>query len=115
MSGASLGQMRHRITLMREVYDKGAGGRLVLTTPIIADVWASIDDSAESQTEQADQQKSTSVLTVRTRYRRSLMAAGRALICGCHFRITSKQKRGLLNPVIEMQLRSLSNENGEAS
>ena len=36
----SMGARRHRITLMKEVMLKGAGGRLTRARPIIADVWA---------------------------------------------------------------------------
>lgn len=41
MTGAApLGARRHRITLMSEVREMGAGGRAISSAPIIADVWA---------------------------------------------------------------------------
>jgi hypothetical protein len=36
----SLGARRHRITLMGESMQRGAGGRLTRERPIMADVWA---------------------------------------------------------------------------
>lgn len=37
-----LSDRRHRITLMSETVSIGAGGRSVVTTPLIGDVWAAV-------------------------------------------------------------------------
>lgn len=39
---AKLMDRRHRITLMSEAVSIGAGGRSVVTTPLIGDVWAAV-------------------------------------------------------------------------
>ncbi len=54
MSG--IGSMRHRITLMREEKAQGAGGRMMITTPVIADVWASVEADDGSLSEEAGRQ-----------------------------------------------------------
>ena len=48
--------MRHRITLMREEMVQGAGGRMVKTNPVLADVWAQVEESAGSAEERGDKQ-----------------------------------------------------------
>ncbi|MBL4837126.1 MAG: phage head closure protein [Kordiimonadaceae bacterium] len=53
---SALATMRRRITLMREDKSQGAGGRLVSTHPIIADVWATVEESAGGAEERADKQ-----------------------------------------------------------
>ena len=53
---SNLGNLRRRITLMREENIQGSGGRVVKTTPVIADVWATVEESATSVQERADKQ-----------------------------------------------------------
>lgn len=63
-----LGNLRRRITLMQEKKSQGAGGRFVKTTPIIADVWATIEESAGGAEERADKQIFASSARFTVRY-----------------------------------------------
>ncbi len=112
---SGLGQMRHRISLMREEYHQGAGGRLVKTTPIIADVWASIADSTVDLVNRADTQKQNTGLTVTMRYCETSMTASHARLGGTMYRITTKQKHGFLNPSLEMQMSRTDVQKGSVS
>ena len=42
--------MRHRITLMGEAMIPGAGGRMQMSTPIIADTWAHAENESSHHT-----------------------------------------------------------------
>lgn len=112
MSERSIGRMRHRLTLMGEQYSQGAGGRLALTTPIIAEVWASVDDSARSREENASQQHSKATLSAQFQYAKHLMSAQRVSFLGNSYRITGLAKRGILNPIITLEARSVGTEKG---
>lgn len=67
MTGSALAMRRHRITLMQQKESIGAGGRMVKTTPILADVWAAVSEGAGGASERADKQifPSTARFTVR--------------------------------------------------
>lgn len=108
MNRLKIGAMRCRVTLMREQFDKGAGGRLVLTTPVIADIWAHVEDYSSNRDNRGDVQRSIGQATVRTRYCLTFMDADRARIGTDTYRVISAVKRGILNPQIEMQLQSLT-------
>lgn len=110
-----LGQMRYRISLMREEYHQGAGGRLVKTTPIIASVWVSVADSEADLIDRAGAQKQNELLTVNMRYCETYMDASYARLDGAVYRITAKQKRGLLSPMLEMQISRIDVQKGSVS
>jgi len=93
MSGASggLAARRHRITLMAEDKSQGAGGRMVITTPIIADVWAAADETGGSLAERAAHENMPVRVRFTTQYRTSYQSARRILWRGATYRVSGLQ------------------------
>ena len=87
----ALSNMRRRITLMREEKQQGAGGRLVSTTPIIADVWAVVEESAGGAEERADKQVFGGTARFTVRYREPYMLARQIEWRGARYRISSTE------------------------
>ena len=87
----ALSNMRRRITLMREEKQQGAGGRLASVTPIIADVWAVVEESAGGVEERADQQIFGSSARFTVRYREQYRLARQIEWRGARYRISSTE------------------------
>jgi head-tail adaptor len=86
-----LAARRHRITLMAEAKSQGAGGRFVTTTPIIADVWASVDEEGGALTERAAHEFLPARVRFTCQYCAPYQQARRILWRGATYRITSQQ------------------------
>jgi len=92
---------RHRITLYRERQSQGAGGRLQTSTPVLADVWAAVEESAGSLTERAGHEWVPLQARFTVRYQAAHLAAKRLSWRGNLYRITgTAASRGGLSPLI---------------
>lgn len=105
----NLGRMRHRITLMAEHKSQGAGGRLVTTTPIIADVWSRVDQVSGEQINHADGQFLSENVTFEIHYFPGYSAARRIDYAGRTYRVKSVQKTEGLTPMLSFQTVWLQN------
>lgn len=83
-----LGQMHRRITLMREETVQGAGGRMLRTTPIIADVWAAVEETPGGAIERGDKQIFTNSARFTVRFARKYLMARVVEWRGARYRIT---------------------------
>lgn len=83
-----LGNMRRRITLMREENIQGAGGRMIKATPVIGDVWATIEESAGSAQERADKQIFGGSARFTTRYSKQYLLVRQIEWRGVRYRVT---------------------------
>jgi len=93
MSGhmKGLAARRHRITLMSEEKSQGAGGRMVTTTPIIADVWAAASETGGSLAERGSHENMPTRVRFTTQYRANYQSARRILWRGATYRISGLQ------------------------
>jgi len=90
MSGG-LAARRHRIVLMAEVQSQGAGGRMVTTTPIIADVWAAAEETGGSLSERAAHENMPTRARFTTQFRPNYQSARRILWRGATYRVSGLQ------------------------
>ncbi|MCJ9428690.1 phage head completion protein [Kordiimonas marina] len=89
-----LGDFRDRITLMREEKLQGAGGRMTLMTPIIADAWAQVVLTGGSLSTIASRQELGVTATIRTHAGEGYGGARRIAWQGRTFRVTSSRATG---------------------
>jgi len=85
----ALNTLRRRVTLMREEKIQGAGGRMVSTTPIIAEVWAAVEETPGGAIERGDKQIFTSSARFTVRYAKSYLMTRVIEWRGARYRITS--------------------------
>jgi hypothetical protein len=104
---ARLAAMRSRVTLMGEVQNVGAGGRVVITTPIIAEVWAEVLGTAQSQPTEAEGRRTKDSAVFRFHYAPNYWPVAYIKENGRLYKVTSKSKTDDLVPAIEVQARSV--------
>ncbi|MBL4791003.1 MAG: head-tail adaptor protein, partial [Kordiimonadaceae bacterium] len=85
---SSLASRRHRITLMAEVKNQGAGGRMTYTSPVIADVWASVEENNSSFVQRASHENLPARARFVTQFRNAYQSARRLSWRGMTYRIT---------------------------
>ncbi len=103
MNGGLAGSMRHRITLLDQSFTQGAGGRMIPTSPIIADVWASIGERGAATVQRADHQFLGSSVTFETWFQDEYTTTRIIEFGSMRYRVQSFRKRGLVTPTIEFQ------------
>lgn len=103
MTNGIAGAMRHRITLMGEEFTQGAGGRMTATSPIIANVWARMDDPSSAKTEQGDKQYLAGSITFETWFQQEYTAARFIEFGPNRYKVQLATKKGLMSPKIEFQ------------
>ncbi len=96
-----LGARRHRITLMGEDRTQGAGGRVIQTSPIIADVWAEADEEVSIR-ERAGGQALTHAASFTFAYSRPYLAARFVEWQGRRYRVASLKAAGVKDRQIEI-------------
>jgi len=107
MTSGLTGSMRHRVTLMGEATTQGAGGRMIPTSPIIADVWASMTEHASTKTQRGDKQFLGGSLAFETWFQPEY-AATRLIEFGPNrYKVLSVSKKGQVTPTIEFQTVSI--------
>lgn len=90
---STLANLRRRVTLMRDEKIQGAGGRFITTNPIIADVWATVEESAGSIAERGDKQIYGGTARFTVRYSQHYAAARVIEWRGARYRITSREAK----------------------
>ena len=103
MIGGKVGSMRHRITLMDEVLTQGAGGRMIATSPIIADVWAGIDERSAATVQRAGHQFIGGSITFETWFHTDYTAAKIIQFGPARYKVQTFRKKGVVTPTIEFQ------------
>ena len=88
---SGLAARRYRITLMAEEKTQGAGGRFVTTSPIIADVWASVEESNGALVERAVHEFLPTQASFTTRYKAAFLHARRIRWQGGTYRVSGQQ------------------------
>lgn len=96
-----LGARRHRITLMGEDRTQGAGGRVIQTSPIIADTWAEADEDV-SVRERAGGQALVHAARFTLAYARPYLAARFIEWQGRRYRVSSLKASGVKDRQIEI-------------
>ncbi len=104
-----LGSMRHRVTLMGEDTMQGAGGRILATDPVIADVWATVNDPAGSLEEQGGRQFIGQAVSFEVHYQPGFMAARKVGFGSSVYKVHSVERTMGLTPVIRYQASRLQN------
>ena len=84
---ANIARRRERITLMAEEKSQGAGGRLITTTPIIADVWAAAEEAGGTYVERGNHETLPARVQFTTCYRSSYQRTRRIEWRGAHYRV----------------------------
>ncbi len=107
---SALGNLRRRITLMREEKMQGAGGRLTTTTPIIADVWATVTEAAGGAEERADKQIFTRSAEFSVRYSKSYLMTRVIKWRGQKYRVTGTQANQTGTPMLHFSARLLEGD-----
>jgi len=88
---SGLAARRHRITLMAEEKTQGAGGRFVTTSPIIADVWAAVEEGSGGLVERAVHEFLPAQARFTTQYKAAFLQARRISWQGGTYRISGQQ------------------------
>ena len=86
-----LAARRYRVTLMAEEKSQGAGGRLVTTSPILADVWAAVEESSGSLIERGAHEFLPTRARFTVQYRPGYQSARRIEWRGGLYRISGMQ------------------------
>jgi len=84
---ANIAKRRDRITLMAEEKSQGAGGRLTTTTPVIADVWAAVEEAGGTYIERGAHEIFPARVQFTTYYRASYQRTRRIEWQGAHYRV----------------------------
>lgn len=100
---ASLGKKRCRIKLMGEETFQGAGGRMVTTDPIIADVWADMGENSGGQNVRGSRQFIGEEASFRTRYKQDYTATRKIGFGTKIYKVRSLQITTGLTPEINFQ------------
>lgn len=103
MTKGLAGSMRHRITLMSEEFTQGAGGRMTETTPIIAEVWASMEELSSAKMERGDKQFLKGSITFETWFQPEYAATLTIEFGPNRYKVQSTREKGLLTRTIEFQ------------
>lgn len=107
MTNGITGSMRHRITLMAEVTTQGAGGRMIPTSPIIADVWASMSEPSSTKTQRGDRQFLGDAVAFETWFQPEYTATRLIEFGANRYKVQSVSKKGQVTPTIEFQTVSI--------
>ncbi len=107
MTSGIAGSMRHRVTLMGEATTQGAGGRMILTSPIIADVWASMGELSSTKTQRGDKQFLGDVVAFETWFQPEYAATRLIQFGPNRYKVQSVSKKGQITPTIEFQTVSI--------
>ncbi|MEX0299198.1 MAG: phage head closure protein [Kordiimonas sp.] len=105
-----LGNLRRRITLMREEKIQGAGGRFYKNTPIIADVWATVSEVTGGAEERADKQIFTRGAEFSVRYSKPYLMTRVIKWRGQKYRVTSTQTTEASTPMLNFSARLLEED-----
>ena len=103
MTSGLAGSMRYRITLMDEAFTQGAGGRMIPTSPIIADVWASVGEPSAAKVQRADRQFLGAVVIFETWFQPEYALTKLVEFGPNRYKVQSFRKKGLVTPTIEFQ------------
>lgn len=107
MTMGAIGERRYRIALHDTSSSFGAGGRPIKTSPHIADVWAAMEDTESSLTEQGDRQKTISSTSFVTEFAPEYMYTKSIIMGQNRYRVISVRKAGTLRPIIHFSVRAL--------
>lgn len=88
MAAGRLAARRHRVTLMTEESNFGAGGRKQTTTPVLAEVWAEVSPVSFMLQERGGRENSASGISVTCVYQASFTVAKQLEWRGRRYRIT---------------------------
>ncbi len=107
MTSGFAGSMRHRITLMGEATTQGAGGRMMPTSPIIADVWASMGELSSTKNQRGDKQFLGDAVAFETWFQPEYRAARIIQFGPDRYKVQSVSKKGLMTPTLQFQTVSI--------
>ncbi len=88
---------------MGETSIQGAGGRMIPTSPIIADVWASMGEFSSTKTQRGDKQFLGDAAVFETWFQPEYMATRLIQFGPSRYKVQSVRKKGQITPTIEFQ------------
>lgn len=98
---AAIGARRHRITLLGETRQTGAGGRSVTSSSIIADVWAEAQEDAALDQHAGGQAMRRSARFI-LHFDKSYLDCRQVSWSGRRYRVTSVKATGMTTRQIEV-------------
>lgn len=104
-----LADLRHRVVLMDQKQTQGQGGRMVETTPIIAEAWAAVENASAQFSDRQARQYLADKIQITIPYAPSLMATKVIGFGGCQYQVGSISRSHSLQPTIRIEAYNKSN------
>lgn len=98
-----LAERKHRVTLMGQQMLQGAGGRMSETTPLIAEVWATLDRESAQLSSRQSRQRLNDRLHFTIPYSPTYMATKIIRFEGRLYLIASLSRNHTLQPTITIE------------